>query len=231
MRRPYPPRAAAPSTERPAEAAPGVVAAIRELPRRAGRYAVEVGGGTVAPVSVETIADLALAVGRTLDPPALARLRSASAITRCYDHALDALARRARASGELARWLAERDHPREAVTAAIGRLQALGLLDDARFADAYVHGPARSRGFGARRIAAELRRRGVAGAVVSAALGEREATSGEAAAVEAAARRRARALATLAPDVAQRRLSAWLVRRGFSPGAAVRAARVALERA
>lgn len=207
--------------------APGAISAIRELARRAGRYAVEVGGGVLLPVSVETIAEFRLQVGRNVDREVLARLLAASAMTRCFDHALDALARRGRATRELERWLEARDHPREAIGAAVERLTALGLLDDVRFAEAYVAGPARAKGFGVRRVAAELRRRGVPAAIVARALAQEDDVHAHAT-LEAAAARRARALRSLAPEVAQRRLIGWLVRRGFAPGAATRAARAAL---
>jgi len=205
------------------------VTAIRELARRAGRYAVEVGGAAITPVAIETIAECKLAVGLMLDAAALERLRTASAVTACYDKALDALARRARSSKDLERWLLEREHPRAAIAATIERLSALGLLDDERFAEAYVNGPARTKGFGQRRVAAELRRRGVPSAIVDRAIaGRADADGSESDALAAAAARRARTLRTQAPDVAQRRLVGWLVRRGFAIGAAIRAAKDAL---
>ncbi len=209
---------------------PGPLTAIRELPRRAGRYAVELGDARIAPVSVETIAELRLSVGALVDERAIARLLEASAATHCFDRALDALARRARATRDLERWLVQRGHPRAAVAAALERLATLGLLDDRRFAEAFVAGPARAKGFGSRRVVAELRRRGVASTIIDAVLTSRTADAGDAEgeALSAAARKRARALRSLAPEVAERRLMGWLVRRGFAPGAARGAARAAL---
>jgi hypothetical protein len=55
-----------------------------------------------------------------------------------------------------------------------------------------------------------------------------DAAEAEQDALTAAATRRARSLRTLDPAVAQRRLTAGLVRRGFGPGAATQAARRAL---
>lgn len=208
-------------TEAMAPPTPGPITALREVARRAGRYAVELGDATIAPLSVETVAEFRLTVGLVLDDATLARLLEARAATACYDHAIDALARRARATGELERWLAQREHPRAAIAAAVERLTALGLLDDARFARGFAGARGGGR-LGPRRIERELRQRGVPSAVVAEVMGEyREATAESGAgALEAAAERRLRALRALEPPVARRRLLAWLLRRGFDAGPA-----------
>ncbi|MCC7003580.1 MAG: regulatory protein RecX [Gemmatimonadaceae bacterium] len=208
----------------------GPVRAIAELPRRAGRYGVTVGEVVVAPVSVETIGDLRLKIGQSLDEALVARLWAASRATECYDKAAAALARKGRPRRDLERYLKQRDHAAHDISWACDRLAQLGLLDDAAFARAFVDGPARSRGYGTRRVVAELRRRGVESGLVDRVIGARgeDAAEVEQDALAAAAARRARSLRSLEPAVAQRRLTAWLVRRGFGPGAAVQAARRAL---
>lgn len=209
----------------------GPVTAVRESPRRAGRYTVEIGGIPVTPVGVETISELALAVGRALSAEVVARLLEASAATFCYDKALDALARKGRSQRELERYLKQRDHSPEAISCACERLLALGLLDDEAYARAYAEGPARARGFGFRRTVSELRRRGVESALVDRVIGPRdeEARESEQLTLDAAAGRRAKSLRSLEPAVAYRRLVGWLVRRGFGIGEAARAARQALK--
>jgi len=209
---------------------PGPVRAIAELPRRAGRYGVTVGDVVVKPVSVETIAELRLKIGQQLDDAALARLCAASRATECYDKAAAALARKGRPRRDLERYLKQREYAADDIAWACDRLEQLGLLDDAAFARAFVEGPARSRGYGTRRVVAELRRRGVESGLVDRVIAARgdDAAAEEQGALSAAAARRARSLRSLDPAVAQRRLTAWLVRRGFGPGAATQAARLAL---
>lgn len=212
---------------------PGPVTALRQSPRRAGRYAVEVGGVAVTPVSVETISELALAVGRAVSAQVLARLLEASAATGCYDKATDALARKGRSRRELERYLKQREHSPDAISFACERLLSLGLLDDEAYARAYADGPARSRGFGSRRTVSELRRRGVESSIVDRVLGARDEDAREAEqhTLDAAAQRRAKSLRSLDPAVAYRRLVGWLVRRGFGIGEASRAARAVLKEA
>jgi regulatory protein len=205
-------------------AAPGPVTAIRELPRRAGRYTIDVGGVPVGPVSAEVIGSLGIRLGATVDEAALLALAAGVRRLACYDQAVAALARRSRASEELRRWLRQREHAAEDIDDALGRLQSLGMLDDEAFARGFVHSRAVGRGFGTRRIAAELARRGAAARIIDGVLAEhREGEDGdEGAALEAAAQRRLRALGKLEPEVARRRLLGWLVRRGFGVGEAGR---------
>lgn len=104
----------------------------------------------------------------------------------------------------------------------IERYERLGYLDDARLAEqlVYSHGARRGRGSGA--ILSELTRRGVDAGVARAAVGELDPELELENAV-AVAERRARQLGGLDRAVAERRLSAFLARRGY-PGHVVREA-------
>lgn len=73
---------------------------------------------------------------------------------------MDLLARREHGRSELERKLAARGFPADTIAAVLDRLQSERLLDEARFAEAFVSGRAR-RGQGPVRIRAELRERGV----------------------------------------------------------------------
>ena len=214
--------------EPPPEPLPGPVTAIREHPRRAGRYTVEVARVPVGPVSAEAIGELGVRIGVVLDERALARLAAAARDLACYDRALDALARRSRSRADLERWLRQREFTAEQIAPAVERLTELGLLDDAAFARGYARGRLGARGFGPRRVAAELARRGVERSVVDEVLREHAEASESGSELERAARKRVRAVASLEPRVAHQRLTAWLVRRGFDVGESVRMARVVL---
>lgn len=205
------------------------ITALREHPRRAGRYVLELDGRAFGALSVERIADHALAVGGMVDVALRARLERAVREVACYDKALDTLARRARSAADLARWLREKEFTPEEIAPAIDRLTALGLLDDL----AYARGFARTRlgagrGYGPRRVAIELGRKGVARSTVDAVLrelAEEEGGGDERSAALAVAQRRARGMGQLSPEVRQRRLYGFLVRRGFAMGIAAEVAR------
>jgi regulatory protein len=78
-----------------------------------------------------------------------------------YQTALDLLSRRDHFRRELEDKLRRRDLPDDEIAAAIARCEALGLIDDERVARRFVEVRAGSRGWGPRRLAAELQQRGL----------------------------------------------------------------------
>ena len=79
-----------------------------------------------------------------------------------YQTALDLLSRRDHFRRELVDKLRRKGFPADEVEAAIARCQDLGLVDDERVAERFVEVRAATRGWGPNRLAAELRKRGVA---------------------------------------------------------------------
>jgi regulatory protein len=111
---------------------------------------------------------------------------------------------------------------------AIEGLERAGLVDDRRFARAVVEQHAGRRLAGRRAVAAALWARGVDREAASAAMAPLDEPGAERARAEALARSRAGRLARLAPEVAFRRLSGLLARRGYPPAVCREAARAAL---
>ncbi len=198
--------------------AEGFITALREHPRQKGRYLVELDGSAGGAVSVEVIAALGLRVRVRVAGELAVRLAAAVREVECYDKAVGALARKGRARAELGRWLRARAFTAAEIAPTLEKLTTLGLLDDQEFARAFARSRLTGRGFGPRRVAAELARRGVARELVNQALDEIRAEGGtdESAAIRAIIARRAKAMASLDPDVARRRMIGYLSRRGFS---------------
>jgi regulatory protein len=105
-------------------------------------------------------------------------------------------------------------------------LTSRGYLDDAAFARHWVATRA-ARGYGAARLRAELRARGVAAGLIEAALGGLD-RGGQLEAARRLARRRLPALRRAAPDRAAARLRDHLLRRGFSGGVVAQVVRESL---
>ena len=103
---------------------------------------------------------------------------------------------------------------------------ARGYVDDAAFARHWVSTRA-ARGYGAARLRAELRARGVASTLIDAALGvlDRGNQLDEA---RRLAQRRLPALRRAAPDKAAARLRDHLLRRGFPGGVVAQVVRESL---
>lgn len=134
-----------------------------------------------------------------------------------YDRALDMLEARARGVAELRRLLLKKGEPEPDVDAAIERLRASGLLDDANFARQLARSKALGAGLSRRRIAQELTRRGVDRAVSGEAIEEvfEEENVDEEASIERLARKKLRTMAKLDSPTQRRRLFGFLARRGY----------------
>ena len=101
-----------------------------------------------------------------------------------------------------------------------------GYVDDAAFARHWVATRA-PRGYGAARLRAELRARGIATALIDAALGALD-RGGQLDEARRLARRRLPALARAAPAKAAARLRDHLLRRGFPGGVVAQVVRETL---
>ena len=135
----------------------------------------------------------------------------------------DLLSRRAWTEVELTRRLVRRGAPPEVAAAVVTDLRGRGYVDDAAFARHFVETRA-ARGYGAARLAADLRARGVAPAIVTAALGMLDADA-QLERARGLAGRRLAALRRVAPERAAGRLRDYLLRRGFSAAVVVRVVR------
>jgi regulatory protein len=118
--------------------------------------------------------------------------------------------------------------PAEAAEAVLGRLTEVGLIDDAAFARAWVESRHHARGLSRRALTAELKRRGVPGEEVQAAVGaldpDQEIATARRLVVRAMAATRGCPL-----PVRVRRLVGLLARKGYPAPLAYRVVREALE--
>jgi regulatory protein len=125
------------------------------------------------------------------------------------------LTERARTRAELAGQLAKRGYPDDVSTRVLDRLSDVGLVDDAGFAEQWVHSRRANTGKGKRALAAELHTKGVDNDVITSVLGGINPAA-ERGRAEQLVRTRLRR-ENLSDDDARvaRRLVAMLARRGF----------------
>ena len=138
--------------------------------------------------------------------------------TSAKDRALRLLGVRSRSREELRRRLARAGYPDEEIAAALIDLERVGLVDDAAFARELAAHRLRRQGHGPRAALSALLKAGVARDVAERAIEEADLGDEESRAEEVAQGRAAR-LAGLPPEIAHRRLLAFLLRRGFDPEA------------
>lgn len=180
------------------------------------RVSVFVDGAFALGVHMDLVAEFGLAVGRRLTGAERARLAEADAVYRARAAAYACLAYRARTEAELRRKLREKGFDEAVITPVLDRLRSLGYLDDAAYARQFARARLDGKGHGPRRIRADLRRRGVAPALIEAALTDTVASDD----LLAQARRHAekcrkRLARETDPRKRRRKLTAFLLRRGF----------------
>ena len=187
------------------------MALIRSIERRRGGVAaIAVDDDAPIEIPLETVLEHGLHEGSALLTEEWVAIRNQSRTRLAVRRSLEFLARRRRTRAELRTQLLKAFSEAE-TSAAIARIDELGYLDDESWAKDYVT-TRRARGRGRSLLARELSQRGIDDEAQAGALAEHDDRS-EATAV---ARKRLRSLQRLAPEVRERRLYAFLRRRGFS---------------
>ncbi|NMM85898.1 recombination regulator RecX [Rhodococcus sp. SRB_17] len=133
------------------------------------------------------------------------------------DACLRLLTDRARSRSELEKKLISRGFETEIITRALDRLQEIGLIDDADFANQWVHSRHTYSGKGKKALAVELRLKGVDQDIASEALSQIDSADERERAAELV-RRKLRNKPVEDRDKVMRRLVAMLARKGYSAG-------------
>ena len=192
---------------------PGVVQPSELEPSLVESYAIEPGAelGTEIETETETGAE-------AIETDSRARASKLS---------MRALTRRGVSSQEMTRVLLSNEIDAESASVEVERLERVGLLDDAVLAETLVRTLSERKGLGRVALSAELRRRGIEKTVVAAAVSELDSESELVRASKLAAKR-APQLRSLDSETARRRLSAFLMRRGYSGSVVSAAVKAAL---
>ncbi|MGO1973359.1 MAG: RecX family transcriptional regulator [Propionibacteriaceae bacterium] len=132
-----------------------------------------------------------------------------------------------RTRAELADALRAKDVPDAVSDRVLDRMEQVGLVDDARFAEAWVRSRQQRRSMSAMALRRELNRKGVDPELTDAAMAQVDPDDEYTAAL-ALAERKFGSMGELAPDVVKRRLAGVLARRGFSSGLVWRVVREVL---
>lgn len=138
------------------------------------------------------------------------------------------LTNKPRTRTQLAEALARRGIPEDAARRVLDRFTDVGLINDKLFAEAWVDSRHHGRGLARGALAAELRKRGVDGSTVEAAVDALDSQTEEQTA-RALVLRRLNSTRNLEPAVRMRRLVGMLARKGYPPGTAYRVVREVLE--
>nr|WP_223199252.1 regulatory protein RecX [Solihabitans fulvus] len=144
----------------------------------------------------------------------------------CYQQ----LTARPRTRAELHEALLRKDIAEDVAEQVLGRLNEVGLIDDAAFAEVWVRSRHNHQGLARRALAAELRRKGVADTLAAEAVAAVDDESEEERARQLV-RKRMRVLGGVDETTRIRRLVGVLARKGYSEGMAFRVVRDELRNA
>ncbi|WP_237174243.1 recombination regulator RecX [Prescottella equi] len=142
---------------------------------------------------------------------------------RAKDVCLRLLTDRARSRAELEQKLAQKGYPQAVIDTVLDRLTEVKLVDDAAFAEQWVHSRHTYSGKGRRALATELRRKGIDDSTSNEALSQISADDERERAAELV---RKKLLRTTSADISDRddrerlmrRLVGMLARRGYPAG-------------
>ncbi len=146
---------------------------------------------------------------------------------RAENVAMHALTRRGQSVQEIRDLLTARELDADEIETEIERLSGVGLLDDADLAENLVRTLTERKKLGRSALLAELRRRKIDPLAIEEAVAELDRDDEDERCLELA-RQRARQLNSLDDQTAERRLSAFLQRKGYSGDAIRKSVRTAL---
>ncbi len=191
------------------------VTSISPDPRRPGQLVVRVGRKRAACCDAELLDHLPLATGAPWTDELAQSLADAQQCSNARTLARAILSRRPLARRALIERLRRRGHDAAHAEDAADYAVRIGLLDERAAAEAILHRTLHAKPAGRVLLESRLRQGGVdpdtAGSAVRDALASRDPVED----AVAIATKRLRAMRTLAPEVAKRRLYGVLARRGF----------------
>lgn len=194
----------------------GTITALRAQEHDAQRVNLYIDHTFALGVSLATVARERLYVGMHLDAATFARIEAAESVERAVQIAVRAIESRPRSTAEIRDRLQRKGVAPEIIDAAVERLHASGLLDDAAFARFWIENRQTCRPRGRHALADELRRKGVNAELVASTL-DATLADDETARAETLARAAVRRYADVADyRTFLRRLGGYLQRRGFS---------------
>jgi len=188
----------------------GVVTSLKQQARNSERVNVFIDDEFRLGLTKELAARLR--IGQELSDRQIEELLHQEQFEVAYRRALRQISRRPHTTEEIRMKLHRKQAPARVIEMVIERLQVAKLLDDHSFAQAWVENQQSFRPRGHKALRVELRKKGIENEIIDAVL---EDFDDKEAAYRAAAKATSR-YRSLPPEIGERRLLAYLARRGFS---------------
>lgn len=136
-------------------------------------------------------------------------------LEQAYQRSLNFLTFRARSVDEMRKYLARRGYEESVIDETLSRLAGIGLLDDEAFAGAWIASRAAAKGYGPRRLKNELLKKGVKGETIDEKIEEVYEPGADPERVYGMAERRLASMRGVDAQAARRRLTQFLLNKGF----------------
>lgn len=150
------------------------ITAIKQQERLKGRYSIYIDGKYAFSLSADALLAEKLVPGQELDEPQLKAYKKLSQDDKAYGLALAYAARRIRSRWEFTDYFRRKKYEPELAAQLLTRLEKLGLVDDRKFAEAWVRNRRLLKATSKRRLTQELRQKRVADDIIEQVLAEDE---------------------------------------------------------
>jgi len=152
-----------------------IITAIKQQERLKGRYSIYIDDKYAFSLSADALLDAKIAAGLAVSEPQLKAYKKLPADDKAYSLALAYVVRRMRSEGELKDYFRRKGYEEALSEVLLARLSRLGLVDDAKFAEAWVRNRRLLKPVSKRRLLQELRQKHIASEIVEQVLKDAEA--------------------------------------------------------
>jgi len=148
------------------------ITAIQQQVKRAGRYSVFVEGKYAFSLSDTALLQTKLVPGQELTPDEVEEYKQLSNDDKLYNRTLAYIAMRPRSEWEIRTYLEKKGASPALIDSILNKLSIVGLVDDEKFARAFVADRRLLRPTSARKLSLELKKKHVAEDVIRQAIGD-----------------------------------------------------------
>lgn len=156
------------------------VTAIKSQVKRAGRYSIFVDDKFSFGLSADALIDSKITIGLEISPEQVIEFKKLSDDDKIYNQVLNYLAIRPRSEWEIKTYLARKAASPTLLSTILSKLSDIDLINDIKFAEAFVRDRRLLRSSSRRKLILELRKKRVPDSAIQAAVGnepEDEATA------------------------------------------------------
>ncbi len=155
------------------------ITGLKQQVRDSSRYSIYVDGKYSFPLSANAVLSSGIVVGEELDSDRLKELQSLSSSDKAYGNTLRYVMMRLRSEWEVSTYLDRKKVDKELKADILERLRGLSLLDDEKFARAWVANRRLLKATSRRKLSQELRQKHVSASITDMALAEDQTDESE----------------------------------------------------